>query len=156
MILKEGGKFYRIQSLTRQQWKKTTTNDKTTTNETAMEEATTSTSRRVFLLYTLFLVFLALFFDMSRMGGAVYETAGRLTGYIKGPCISYDTTTQKLWTTPHNTGCANYADRFIIFSALGVISALLVIPIGACVYKIRQPAERFVRGIQSTISTRNS
>ena len=127
MILKEAGKFYRIQSLTRQQWKDA------------------STKQCVFLLYILFLVFLTLFFDISRMGGAVYESAGRLTGYIKGPCISYDTTTQKLWTTPHNTGCANYADRFIIFSALGVISALLVIPIGACVYKIRQPAERFVR-----------
>ena len=49
------------------------------------------------------------------MGGAVYETAGRFTGYIKGPCISYDTTTQKLFTTPHNTGCANYADKFMIF-----------------------------------------
>ena len=126
MILKEGGKFYRIQSLTRQQWKKTTTNDRITTNETAMEEATTSTSRRVFLLYTLFLVFLALFFDMSRMGGAVYETAGRLTGYIKGPCISYDTTTQKLYTTPHNSGCVNYADRFIETSAAVIILSIFV------------------------------
>ena len=152
MILKEGGKFYRIQSLTRQQWNKKSKNG----IRILRNLKNTTTKRRVFLLYTLFLVFLALFFDMSRMGGAVYETAGRLTGYIKGPCISYDTTTQKLWTTPHNTGCANYADRFIIFSALGVISALLVIPIGACVYKIRQPVERFVQAQKSTISTRNS
>ena len=134
MILKEGGKFYRIQSLTRQQWKET------------------STKRCVFLLYTLFLVFLTLFFDISRMGGAVYETAGRLTGYIKGPCISYDTKTQKLFTTPHNTGCANYADRFMIFSASGIIVSILLIPIAACIYKIRQPAERTARGVFHKIS----
>ena len=98
------------------------------------------------------------------MGGAVYEsfidrfieTAGRLTGYIKGPCISYDTTTQKLLTTPHNTGCSNYADLFIIFSASGIILLILLIPIAACVHKIRQPAERTVRGVFSKISTRNS
>ena len=42
----------------------------------------------------------------------------------KRPCISYelylisyDSLTQKLCTTSHNTGCANYADRLIIFSA---------------------------------------
>ena len=139
MILKEGGKFYRIQSLTRQEWKETI-----------------KTKRRVFLLYTLFLVFLNLFFDLSRMGGAVYETAGRLTGYIKGPCISYDTTTQKLFTTPHNTGCANYADKFMIFSASSIILSILLIPIAACVRKIRQPAERTFRGVCSKISTRNS
>ena len=90
------------------------------------------------------------------MGGAVYESAGRLTGYIKGPCISYDTTTQKLWTTPHNTGCANYADRFMIFSASAIILSILLIPIAACVHKIRQPAERTLRGAFSKISTRNS
>ena len=152
MILKEGGKVYRIQSLTRQQWNFLWKKN----SDGTLWKKNTTTKRRVFLLYTLFLVFLALFFDMSRMGGAVYETAGRLTGYIKGPCISYDTTTQKLWTTPHNTGCANYADRFIIFSALGVISALLVIPIGLCVNTIRQPAERIAHGVYHTISTRNS
>ena len=98
------------------------------------------------------------------MGGAIYEsfidrfieTAGRLTGYIKGPCISYDTTTQKLFTTPHNTGCANYADRFMIFSASSIILSILLIPIAYCVHKTRQPAERFVRGTISNISTRNS
>ena len=139
MILKEGGKFYRIQSLTRQQWKKTI-----------------STKRCVFLLYTLFLVFLTLFFDISRMGGAVYETAGRFTGYIKGPCISYDTTTQKLFTTPHNTGCANYADRFMIFSASGIIVSILLTLIAACVHKIRQPVERTAQGVFLRMSTMNS
>ena len=113
MILKEGAKFYRVQSLTKQLW-----NWK-------------NRKQCIFLSYTLLVVFLALFFDISRMGGAIYETAGRLTGYIKGPCISYDTTTQKLFTTPHNTGCANYADSFIIISAIGII---LLIFIAACGY----------------------
>ena len=60
------------------------------------------------------------------MGGAIYETAGRPTGYIKGPCISYDTTTQKLYTTPHNSGCVNYADRFIQTSAAVIILSIFV------------------------------
>ena len=64
------------------------------------------------------------------MSGAVYETAGRLTGYIKGPCISYDTTTQKLFTTPYNTGCANYADRFIEISASGIILLIVLAAFG--------------------------
>ena len=68
MILKELGQFYRIQSLTRQQWKE------------IMKKKETDTKQCVFLLSTLFLVFLALFFDISRMGGAIYETAGRPTG----------------------------------------------------------------------------
>ena len=90
------------------------------------------------------------------MGGAIYEsfidrfleTAGRLTGYIKGPCISYDTTTQKLLTTPHNTGCSNYADEFIIFSAVLLI---LLIPIAACVHKkpARTPRNPFVDSVRT-------
>ena len=140
MILKEGGKFYRIQSLTRQQWKET------------------DTKQCVFLLYTLFLVFLTLFFDMSRMGGAVYESAGRLTGYIKGPCISYDTTTQKLWTTPHNAGCANYADRFIIFSASSIILSILLTLVAAVFVKfeIRKKVQNTAIGMKEQVSTRNS
>ena len=118
MILKEGAKFYRVQSLTKQLW-----NWK-------------SRKQCGFLSYTLLMVFLALFFDISRMGGAVYESfidrfietdLKRLTGFIKGPCISYDTTTQKLLTTPHNTGCSNYADEFIIFSASGIILSIFVV-----------------------------
>ena len=90
------------------------------------------------------------------MGGAIYETAGRLTGYIKGPCISYDTTTQKLFTTPHNTGCANYADRFIIFSASGIMLSILLTLIAACVYKIRAPVEKGARGASLRLLTINS
>ena len=113
MILKEGAKFYRVQSLTKQLW-----NWK-------------NRKQCIFLSYTLLVVFLALFFDISRMGGAIYETAGRPTGYIKGPCISYDTATQKLFTTPRNAGCANYADIFVIISASGIVFLILV---AACCY----------------------
>ena len=117
MILKEGVKFYRVQSLTKQLWN------------------WESRKQCGFLSYTLLMVFLALFFDISRMGGAVYEAAGRQTGYIKGPCISYDTATQKLYTTPHNPGCANYADRSIEISAAGII---LLIFAAACYYGMRE------------------
>ena len=138
MILKEGAKFYRVQSLTRRQWRDT------------------KPKICVFLLYTLFLVFLALLFDISRMGGAVYETAGRPTGFIKGPCISYDTTTQKLFTTPHNTGCANYADRLIISSASAIIISILLTAIALCVRKVREPVQRTATGASLKLLTRNS
>ena len=140
MILKELGKFYRIQSLTRQQWRET------------------STKQCVFLLSTLFLVFLALFFDISRMGGAIYETAGRPTGYIKGPCISYDSETQKLFTTPHNPGCANYADWFMILSASGIIISILLSLIAAVFVKfeIRKKFQNTAIGMYQQVSTRNS
>ena len=138
MILKEGAKFYRVQSLTKQLW-----NWK-------------NRKQCIFLSYTLLVVFLALFFDISRMGGAIYETAGRPTGYIKGPCISYNSETQKLFTTPHNAGCANYADRFIIFSASGIMLSILLTLIAACVYKIRAPVEKGARGASLRLLTINS
>ena len=108
MILKEGVKFCGVLLLTKNLW-----------NWESMK-------RSIFLSYTLLMVFLDLFFDISRMGGAIYETAGRPTGYIKGPCISYDTMTQKLYTTPHNSGCVNYADRFIQTSAAVIILSIFV------------------------------
>ena len=137
MILKEGAKFYRVQSLTRQQWKDT------------------NTKICVFLVYTAFLVFLALLFDISRMGGAVYETAFRPTGYVNGPCISYDATTQKLLTTPHNTGCTNHADRLMWFSASGIIISILLAALAACGYKMRENAERAVRGAYESVKLEN-
>ena len=108
MILKEGAKFCGVLLLTKKLW-----------NWESMKQS-------IFLSYTLLMVFLDLLFDISRMGGAIYETAGRPTGYIKGPCLSYDTTTQKLYTTPHNSGCANYADRFIETSAAVIILSIFV------------------------------
>jgi len=43
---------------------------------------------------------------------------------------SFDTTTQKLFTTPYNTGCANYADRFIEISASGIILLIVLAAFG--------------------------
>ena len=92
------------------------------------------------------------------MGGAIYETAGRPTGYIKGPCISYDSETQKLFTTPHNAGCANYADWFMILSASGIIISILLTLPAVLNYKfeMRKKFQNTAQGIYLQVSTRNS
>ena len=80
------------------------------------------------------------------------------TGYIKGPCISYDSETQKLFTTPHNAGCANYADWFMILSASGIIISILLSLIAAVFVKfeIRKKFQNTAIGMYQQVSTRNS
>ena len=120
MVLKEGVKFVLFLSLTREIVEK----DK---------------RRFCGLLVTLCAVLLELLFDISRMVGAFYQTDGRRTGYIKGPCLIYDRNTKKLLPTPHsnlhihrmsytaegpiyleeaqNFSCENYADRLMSVSS---------------------------------------
>ena len=66
---------------------------------------------------------------------------------------SFDTTTQKLFTTPYNTGCENYADRFIEISASGII---LLIVLAACGLLPEQKTEQEQADQNELINTRNT